>query len=270
MIAAEDGRLGRAHASISRERASPAAWHIACSGHHHTSPAPRGVNGTRILSSAALFGVFVMSDITRDRMVSAEDGIRHEGAPAALRAPAATPSLARKHLGELYKKVDAVFARARARYRNQMACGSGCDDCCRQEFSVTAVEAALMRDALAALTPEVQRALAARAAEEPAGARGCPARDGRGGCAIYAARPLGCRTRGMPIRLGPVPGVRSLPVLEVCDRNFVGYDLAAVDAASVVDQRTLSAVLDAINGTYAEETGRPHGERVETSALLAG
>lgn len=210
-----------------------------------------------------------MSDITRDRMVTAEDGIRHEGLPAIARAPVTAPLLARKHLGELYKKVDAVFARARARHRPRMACDSGCNDCCNRQFSVTALEALVMREALAALPPAVRSEMAEYAARDPEGASGCPARNGKGGCAIYTARPLSCRTRGMPVRLGPVPGVRSLPMVEACERNFIGQNLAEIDAASVIDQRTLSAVLETIDATYAEETGKPRGERFETSTLLS-
>jgi uncharacterized protein len=211
-----------------------------------------------------------MSEVTRDRLMTAEDGVRHEGQSTTARAPLPVPPPSVKHLGELYRKVDATFARANARHRPRMACGSGCDDCCRQTISVTGVEAGLLQGALAALPPEVKRALTARAALAAEAAGSCPALDDRGACAVYEARPLACRTQGMPLRLGPQPGVRSLPVVQACAKNFVGHDLSGLDAASVLDMRTLGNVLNALDEAYADEVGVPRGERLDMTAVLAG
>lgn len=94
-------------------------------------------------------------------------------------------------LAALYREVDDRYADVR------------CDrttECCRfgitgREPQVTSIEAAALRVALArrggALRPD-KRALplAGRGRDE----RACPLLDRSGRCAIYAARPLGCRT----------------------------------------------------------------------------
>ncbi|WP_437678635.1 YkgJ family cysteine cluster protein [Sorangium sp. So ce131] len=174
---------------------------------------------------------------------------------------------ARERLGQLFAKVDAFFAGASARLGERMACHTGCNDCCHRRFSVTAIEADALRDALAALPADDRAALAARAQAGDPGV--CPALDGAGRCAVYAARPLICRTHGLPIRFAPAGG-RVLPVIDACPKNFVGEDLGALPAGSILDQTTLSTVLGALDMAHADATGRPRGERVAIAAVLSG
>ncbi len=113
---------------------------------------------------------------------------------------------------------------------------------------------------------EAREALAARATGGDPGV--CPALDDGGRCAVYASRPVICRTHGLPIRFAP-PNARSLPIVDACPRNFSGRDLGALPANVVLDQTTLSTVLGALDAARAAEIGRPRGERVEIAALLA-
>ena len=59
-------------------------------------------------------------------------------------------------------------------------------------------------------------------------------------------------------------------MLDACPKNFVGQDLAAVNAASVMDQATLSTILGALDAADADEAGRERGERLAIAALLDG
>ncbi|WP_437591393.1 YkgJ family cysteine cluster protein [Sorangium sp. So ce1000] len=172
----------------------------------------------------------------------------------------------RERLHELFAKVDAFFASASARHGGRMACSTGCSDCCRRRFSVTSIEADAIREALAALPEADRAALAGRARAGDPGV--CPALDGEGRCAIYAARPLICRTHGLPIRFAPA-SERALPVIDACPKNFVGEDLHAIDASSVLDQTTLSTVLAALDMAHADAAGQPRGQRVAIAAVLS-
>jgi Fe-S-cluster containining protein len=178
---------------------------------------------------------------------------------------------ARARLDELTAKIDAFFARVHARFPDGdgVTCHAGCADCCHRRFSVTAIEAEAIAEALAALPVDRRRALADRARHGDE--RVCPALDPDGRCAVYAARPLICRSHGLPIRFAAPdgPGPRALPVIDACPKNFAGRDLAALPADAVLDQTTVSTILGALDAARAAEIGRARGERVAIADLLA-
>jgi Fe-S-cluster containining protein len=155
-------------------------------------------------------------------------------------------------LPELHAKIDAFFARVEARHGDDMQCRTGCFDCCHVRLTITAVEAT-------AIEAEVARWPAARrhalAAAGPADR--CAALDEGGRCRIYAARPIVCRSHGVPIRMRR----GALPVVEACARNFTRTEPAA---DCVLDQTTLSALTLAID----REAGGD-GARLDLAALLA-
>ena len=61
----------------------------------------------------------------------------------------------------------------------------------------------------------------------------------------------------------------TLPVIDVCPKNFSGQDLAAIDPPCVLDQRTLSILLGAIDGLFTREIGAPDAARYPLRDVLA-
>lgn len=164
-----------------------------------------------------------------------------------------------QRLGELYAKFDAFFAQAKQYHGPAITCQAGCDDCCKRRFSVTSVEAALLLGAIDALPLEIRRAVQQRAfRDEPA----CPLLEENGECAVYAVRPAICRTHGLPIRFPAESGVRSLPMIDACPKNFKSVDTTTLDRSSVLDQATASTILAGIDAAYADALGIARGERV--------
>jgi Fe-S-cluster containining protein len=155
-------------------------------------------------------------------------------------------------LGELHAKVDAFFARVEARHGDDMQCRTGCSDCCRVRLTITAVEATAILGEVARWPAARRRALAATGPEDR-----CAALDDRGRCRIYDARPIVCRSHGVPIRMRR----GSLPVVEACPRNFTRTEPAP---DCVLDQETLSALTLAIDRQAGGD-----GSRVDLAALLA-
>ncbi len=103
-------------------------------------------------------------------------------------------------LVQLRRRVGAHFEAAVARTPAAFACRAGCESCCHQRFGVFEVEAAPMRRALAelALRDPTRRQRVRDQADAPEHADRCALLvDGR--CAIYEARPMICRTHGLPI-----------------------------------------------------------------------
>lgn len=97
----------------------------------------------------------------------------------------------------LLAKVDGFERRVRTERASDMECRSGCDACCHARLAVCDIEAAAMREALAALeTEELADLLAMN--DEASGRCVMLRRDGS--CSVYQARPLVCRTQGLPLR----------------------------------------------------------------------
>jgi hypothetical protein len=171
----------------------------------------------------------------------------------------------RDRLRELFSKVDTFFAATKQKHGAAITCHAGCDDCCKRRFSVTMLEADAIRQALSELSDDDKETLAKRASHLEG--TDCPALGDDGRCAVYAARPMICRTHGLPIRFTEARNGRSLPIVDACPKNFSGLDLAGIEPKSVLDQATLSTVLLALDAAYADECGFSRGGRVEMTAL---
>jgi Fe-S-cluster containining protein len=105
--------------------------------------------------------------------------------------------------------------------------------------------AALDEGARAALAATVQRAAGLRKPR-------CGALDDAGGCQVYEARPVACRSHGMVYRIRrrpESPGVR----MRSCTLNYGGADAVA---AHVYDVSAWTERLEAIDRAHAVETGR--------------
>jgi Fe-S-cluster containining protein len=121
----------------------------------------------------------------------------------------------------LVMKVESFVAQVGARRAADLACKRGCDACCHAWLSVSEVEAEQVQAGLAALSPEQRARVRARgerelsheqqlahaeASAEHALESGelpsprCAMLEDDGSCAIYAFRPLVCRTQGHALR----------------------------------------------------------------------
>jgi uncharacterized protein len=166
---------------------------------------------------------------------------------------------------ELAKKVDSFFARVSVRHGTDMQCATGCSDCCHVRLTITAVEAAAIRAHVTTWPTERRRNLA-----DAGPADRCAALDPAGRCKIYEARPLVCRSHGVPIRMRRA----DLPVIQACHRNFRH---TTPDPDCVLDQATLSATLLAVDA--AESAARTAasvasvepapGARIDLAQVLA-
>jgi uncharacterized protein len=146
---------------------------------------------------------------------------------------------------ELTRKVDGFFARVTVRHGTDMQCATGCSDCCHVRLTITAVEAAAIRAHVTAW-PGARRSNLA----DIGPADRCAALDPGGRCKIYEARPLVCRSHGLPIRMRR----GSLPVVQACPHNFTH---TTPDPDCVLDQATLSATLLAVDAAEARVSGNP-------------
>jgi hypothetical protein len=159
----------------------------------------------------------------------------------------------RAELSALHAKVAAFEAVVEAGQARYLQCRRGCDGCCRTARSAWAVELDHLRTFVSTLPAADQAALRARrdAPDVVAGER-CVFLDDDGGCAVYPARPIICRTHG--------PAVRTPDdALTWCGLNFAGLtaeDVAgAVPTASIINLALLDSMLALINARFVAHAG---------------
>jgi hypothetical protein len=141
-------------------------------------------------------------------------------------------------------KVNALCRKIEAEYYEQMACRKGCDGCCLH-FSLFWVEAVNLAAALEEL-PESRVAQIREQARTASSDGPCPLlKDGA--CIMYDARPIICRTHGLPILLRE----GDIITVDFCPRNFRGVDSLPGDA--VIDLHRLNTLLTAINAHFVSE-----------------
>lgn len=115
-------------------------------------------------------------------------------------------------LETLFAAIDQAFEAVRQAHPEAITCGKGCADCCHAVFDVSLVEAVNLLAHFQRLDHAVQEQVAVAAQEaqqaweqimgsrlDPAVARiRCPLLDAQDQCLCYAARPINCRTYGIP------------------------------------------------------------------------
>lgn len=152
------------------------------------------------------------------------------------------------HLVTLRTKVQDHFDQATAATPEAFSCAEGCDSCCHRRFSVFAIEARPIVRALARLDPDLRERIRQQA-DDPEHADRCALLvDGR--CSVYDARPLICRSHGLPVL---VDGA-----VDVCPLNFREHE---IPRAAVLNLDALNQPL-AMMAELADD-----GQRVELAAL---
>ncbi len=153
-------------------------------------------------------------------------------------------------LEALWRGIDEVFAAAREHHPEALSCRAGCADCCVAGLVVNELEQAALERWLAGLGRTRLEQLLALAEREDEHA--CVLLDQDAACSIYPARPVVCRSFGLPfrvrdeeppphrVRLPVIDGRRAeLRVVDTCHKNFVTVRHAALHPAAIMDQASL-------------------------------
>jgi uncharacterized protein len=157
----------------------------------------------------------------------------------------------------LQSRVDELCGRTAARFDSQISCRPGCDACCRH-LSIFAVEAAALKQALCAL-PDPDADFIRRKAELAGPEAPCPLLH-NGLCLLYRARPIICRTHGLPLLISR-DGESGV---DFCPENF--RELSSIPGSAVIDLDRLNATLTAINALFLHAFPGP--ERLTVAQAL--
>jgi len=179
----------------------------------------------------------------------------------------------------LVAKVDAFHAAVGSRRGADLACRRGCDACCCVRLSVSAVEAAAIERHIETLDQPVRDRLATRlrvARNEPPPQNEpprCIMLEDDGACAVYAARPLVCRTQGLPLRYPQ----RTFPEDAVMAKGADGSDIvwcplnfkdAPPTGTDVLEAGRLDEMLVLINLEHVGGDREAALQRVSLEALV--
>jgi Fe-S-cluster containining protein len=156
-------------------------------------------------------------------------------------------------------RVDAFTGRLEREHGDQLMCGSGCDDCCRQTLELRGVEAAYLLEGTRELSQEAV-SLIWHSLEDAADR--CPLLHG-GLCLSYDHRPAICRTHGLAL----LRREAGEAVLHHCPKNFGDLDPRALPRSLILDEERVVLLMDAVDALYCRQAGWP-GVRIDVRALL--
>ncbi|MDG4474769.1 YkgJ family cysteine cluster protein [Thiovibrio frasassiensis] len=152
-------------------------------------------------------------------------------------------------LHTLFAAIDQAFKTVSQVHPEAINCQKGCADCCQAVFDVSLVEAANLLAQVQQQAPGVQERIVGAAREarqgweqmiashlDPGMARiRCPLLDDAGCCLCYEARPVNCRTYGIPTEIdgkGHVCGLsrfepgKSYPTVKLAPLQRILRDLS--------------------------------------------
>ncbi len=112
----------------------------------------------------------------------------------------------------LYNFIDQTMVMLTSKFTREATCRKGCTDCCNAVFDLSFIEASFLLLKFRQAPPAVQTEILDRCSEaetqwqslfrdhtDPSTARiRCPLLNEQGECSCYEARPINCRTYGVP------------------------------------------------------------------------
>ena len=164
---------------------------------------------------------------------------------------------------ELVERADELCRRITAEFGAHIACRAGCDGCCRH-LSLFPVEGVALAVALGELPAAEADCIRDHAlSSSPDGP--CPLLVDNC-CLLYAARPLICRTHGLPLLTTADNGTRSI---DFCPANF--QSIESLPGTAVIDADRLATALAAVNALFVSQCSHnfpPGSDRITIAEAL--
>ena len=146
---------------------------------------------------------------------------------------------------QLVARVDALCRSITEALQEQITCAAGCSACCTA-ITLFPVEAASLAAALDALPEAEAEDIRGHVAGHATGER-CPLLHNHS-CLLYGARPIICRTHGLPIIFGTGQERR----IDYCPRNLT--DRETLPGSAIIDVDNLNSLLVAVNALFLSKS----------------
>jgi uncharacterized protein len=165
---------------------------------------------------------------------------------------------------ELVACLDDHADRIAETFGEHMGCRKGCDGCCRH-LSIFWVEGFALFEALRK-SSKAKADIVRRKVAQGGSSLECPLLEDRS-CLLYEARPVICRTHGLPLMNESDRG----PEVHYCPENF--RHLKTLPGSAVLDMETVNSSLATINTLFVEDFfvdgPKPPKERLKISEFLS-
>lgn len=148
----------------------------------------------------------------------------------------------------LVEKVDAFCERVSEKYADEIACAKGCSECCKKILSFFRVEFFSIVDYIQKNHIDESIIIDNIDAILSKNSRACPLLH-NDECLIYDARPIICRTFGLPAIVVDDEG--ETIDLQICDKNFVKKGLK-LEKEYIININTLNSMLFIINSAFVK------------------
>ena len=158
---------------------------------------------------------------------------------------------------KLIAKVDAFSNHIRKKHGEQIVCRHGCTDCCSHDLQVMPVEFFYLKQGLE-LQPEVAGLI-----KDAFGAETSCILLSRGGCLLYEARPVICRTHGLPLLITEAEG----QYRDCCPKNFSKQSIEGLPPEDLLHLERLNTMLVSVNIVFASHEGLNPASRLSVSGL---
>lgn len=163
---------------------------------------------------------------------------------------------------QLVARVDALCHGIEAALREHITCSEGCSSCCTA-VTLFPVEAAVLKASLDALPAEEAEVIRRHVAEHADDER-CPLLEHHR-CLLYAARPIVCRTHGLPILYME----NNEQYVDCCPLNLDQCE--SLPGTAVINLDRLNALLVAVNALFLSKSDAPEfPERLTIVESLLG
>ena len=165
------------------------------------------------------------------------------------------------HYSRLVYKVDALWDKIVQRYPEHIVCTHGCTDCCKQDLTVLPLEYAFLRESAQEVL--LQKKQVVEPLMQHNESKSCTLLH-KGGCLLYSARPIICRTHGLPL----VIHENGKEVRDCCPKNFTRLPLENIPDTDLLQLETLNTILITLNNAFCTQERFDPAKRIPISDLF--